>query len=47
MYLESLRDLISAGRSPGALTVERWSRDPDGRIERLVAENSFPNAHLP
>jgi glutamate--cysteine ligase len=47
MYLESLRDLLSAGRSPGELTVERWSRAPEGRIERLVAENSFPNAHLP
>jgi glutamate--cysteine ligase len=47
IYLESLRELLSAGRSPADLTLERWSRAVDGRIERLVAENSFPNAHLP
>jgi len=47
IYLESLRDLLSSGRSPADLTIASWSRTPEQRMASLVAENSFPNAHLP
>jgi len=47
IYLESLRDLLSSGRSPADLTIVNWSRTPEQRMASLVAENSFPNAHLP
>ena len=47
IYLESLRDILSSGRSPADLTIASWSRTPEQRMARLVAENSFPNAHLP
>lgn len=47
IYLETLRYLLSVGRSPAEGVVQWWSSGCDRDLERLLAENAFPNAHLP
>ena len=42
IYLEPIREFISAGRSPAQLTAERWARSLTGRVEGLLAESAFP-----
>jgi glutamate--cysteine ligase len=44
MYLEPVRELLSAGRSPAQAIAERWSGPWKEQAGRLVAESGFPVA---
>jgi glutamate--cysteine ligase len=47
IYLESLSELVSAGRSPADLTVQRWGAGGNRELGELLTKNSFPNGHIP
>jgi glutamate--cysteine ligase len=42
VYLDPIREYLSAGRSPAEMTLERWSKASTGRIDALIRDNAFP-----
>jgi len=43
VYLEPVRELLSAGRSPAQVIAERWSGPWKGQAAPLVADSGFPS----